>query len=368
MKKQIYQSCKFFKTDMPCIYHKKDGRICSECIDFREATGTILIIKKDAAGDVLRTTAILEPLKRKVPDHRIIWLTAETNKDVLSGNPYIDEIWTPSFETLQAISFFTFNTVINLDLSPDCLITAATAKADKFYGFKYKKDGSVYCSNRSAEEWFLISHNDGLKKANRKTYQQFITEIAELPCYGEIIVPLQKPSIEKANTFAKKHHLAGKKVIGIHTGSGSKWPTKRWLARNIIRLIKMLAEKKYPVLLFGGMEEKDIMEKIIKNVRGHLANTGYNNTIPDFFALLDLCDVVITADTLALHIATGLKKKVVALFGPTSPYEIADYGRVEKVITPLDCFCCYKRECNKKPFCMEEINPETVFSTIEKIL
>ncbi|MCM8830285.1 MAG: glycosyltransferase family 9 protein, partial [Candidatus Omnitrophica bacterium] len=322
----------------------------------------------EEAGDVLRTTAILQPLKRKFPEHKIIWLVAEKNKDVLEGNPYIDEIWTDQPEIINGISFFHVDVVINLDLSPDSLITAGIAHTKLFYGFRYQKDREIQCSNKTAEEWFLMSHNDELKKKNRKTYQQFIAEIIGLDNYGEIIVPLKELSIEKAEKFARKHHLSEKKIIGINTGSGSRWKTKRWNDKNLLGLIEMLTEEKYTVLLFGGKEEKAIMEKLKDLSNPYLINTGYNNTIPDFFALLNLCDVVISADTLAMHSAIGLKKKVIALFGPTSPYEIEGYGRIEKIITPMDCFCCYKRECDIKPSCMEMISPETVFSVIEKII
>lgn len=368
MKANIKQYCIFFKPDTPCVYHKKDGRKCSECNAFRKITGNILIIKKDAAGDVLRTTVILEPLKEKFPDYKIIWLVSAKNRDVLEGNTYIDEIWTDTPENLQAISFFQFDVVINLDLSSDSLITAGIAKTKIFYGFRYNKNREIQYSNKSAEEWFLISHNDEIKKRNRKTYQQFIAEISELKRYGEIIVPLKKSSIEKAENFSKKHNLSDKHIIGINTGSGSRWSTKKWPEKNLVHLIKMLTDKKYTVLLFGGEEEKDIMERLEDKSNPYLISTGYNNTIPDFFALLNLCDIVVSADTLAMHAATGLKKKVVALFGPTSPYEIEDYSRMEKIITPMDCFCCYKRECNKVPSCMEMINPETVFSAIETML
>lgn len=367
MNMQLKQNCEFFKTDIPCVYHKRDGVKCSECKNFSEVGGSILIIKKEAKGDVLRTTSILEPLKEKFPKHRVIWLTAKKNKDVLEGNPYIDIIW-DEVEAPAAISLFKFDILINLDLSPDSLTAAGIAKAGIFYGFRYRDDWNVECSNKAAEEWFLMSHDDEVKRNNRKTYQKFIADITELTHYGEIIVPLQKTSVEKAKRFAKKYNLSGKKVIGIHTGSGYRWPTKRWPQKHIKNLLKMLTDKRYTVLLFGGEEEKEIMEELTIPGNPYIISTGCNNTIPDFFALLNLCDVVVSADTLAMHAATGLKKKVVALFGPTSPCEIEEYGRIKKVITPLDCFCCYKRECDKTPSCMEEITPETVYSVIERCL
>lgn len=362
---EIKQSCRFFNTDSPCIYHKKEQQLCGDCKHYRHVEGKILIIKKAAMGDVLRTTSILEPLRKKFPDHRLIWFTAETSREVLENNPYIDEIWTESFETFQALSYFRFDIVINLDLSSDSLLAAGTADAGKFYGFRYEKDGRVSWSGKPAEEWFVMSHNDLVKKKNKKTYQRIISEILELENFGEIVVPLTKEAVTKALRFAKKHQLQGKKVVGINTGSGSRWITKKWTEENFLKLFYLLKDEKYSIVIFGGKEEKEIMEKLTAKSAVPLINAGWDNTVADFFALLDLCSVVLTSDTLALHAATGLKKQVVALFGPTSANEIETYGRVMKLVTPFECRGCYRKECDKKPFCMEVITPETVFSAIK---
>ncbi len=365
---KIKQDCRFFRTDTPCVYHKTERKSCTNCNRYERTRGRILIIKKAAMGDVLRTTCILEPLRRKFPDHRIIWFTAENNREVLKGNPYIDEIWTENIETSQKLFCFNFKAAINLDLSSDSLATAAAAKTERFYGFRYEQDGAVSWSNKPAGEWFAMSHDDGAKKRNGKTYQRIISDILELENFGEIVVPLNKGSVARAEAFAKKHRLHGKNVIGINAGSGSRWLAKRWPEKNFLKLFSLLKDEKCPIVIFGGREEKEIMKRLLKKSTVPLIDAGCDNTIGDFFALLDLCSVVLTSDTLALHAASGLRKQIVALFGPTSANEIETYGRMIKLVTPLECVCCYMKECDRKPFCMETIAPETVFSAIKKSL
>ena len=85
-----------------------------------------------------------------------------------------------------------------------------------------------------------------------------------------------------------------------------------------------------------------------------------------FFSLLDICDVLVTSDTMALHAATGLKKKIVCLFGPTSHTEIEDYGRIEKVIPDLDCLVCYKPRCDFEITCMGSITSDMVYEKVIK--
>jgi heptosyltransferase-2 len=75
----------------------------------------------------------------------------------------------------------------------------------------------------------------------------------------------------------------------------------------------------------------------------------------EFFALTDLSDIMITGDTMALHAATALKKKVICFFGPTSSNEIEDYGRIKKITPDMDCLVCYKQDCDFVPNCMDLI-------------
>ena len=51
--------------------------------------------------------------------------------------------------------------------------------------------------------------------------------------------------------------------------------------------------------------------------------------------LINLCEIVITGDTLGLHIAAALNKKVIALFFCTPPWEIEDYENIIKLTSPL---------------------------------
>lgn len=364
---KINQNCRFFSPDTPCIFHKREKVRCENCKYYQPVKKKILIIKRDASGDVLRTTSILEPLKKKFQNSSIVWFTETENREILEGNPLIDKIWTPDIYGISGLLYFKFDIMINLDLSHESLLIAGMVNAWKKYGFWYKKDGKISFSNKSAREWFYLSHDDEKKKKNLKTYQQFIKEIAELDHFGEIIVPLDEKSKKYAEDFVKRHGIYGKKIIGVNVGSGRKWITKRWPEENILKFISLIGNS-YPVIIFGGKEEKEIMERIVEKSKISVINSGWNNPVKTFFALLNLCDVVVTADTLALHAAIGLKKKVVALFGPTSLSEIEMYGRGLKIKAPVECYCCYKRECSLYPMCMERIKPEDVFKAVKKLL
>ena len=98
-----------------------------------------------------------------------------------------------------------------------------------------------------------------------------------------------------------------------------------------------------------------------------LVDTGYNNSLVEFAAIVNLCDIIITADTLALHIGTALNKKIIALFGSTSMSEIELFNRGIKVSAPDDCKCYYNRYCSEEVSCMEKITTGIVMKAISEV-
>jgi heptosyltransferase-2 len=69
-----------------------------------------------------------------------------------------------------------------------------------------------------------------------------------------------------------------------------------------------------------------------------------------------------------MHIGIALGVPTVVLFGPSAPQEIELFGAGVKVLSPLDCAPCYRRDCDVSPSCMEAIEMETVFEALEKAL
>jgi heptosyltransferase-2 len=130
----------------------------------------------------------------------------------------------------------------------------------------------------------------------------------------------------------------------------------------------LLSEGGFKVLLFGGKEEVERNARIKEAVGEGLIDTGCHNSLREFMALVDLCDLFVVSDTLGLHVALGLGKRVVGLFGPTSAAEIDMYGRGIKIVPDVDCVCCYLRACRRKPSCMDRISADMVRSAVKTVL
>ena len=332
----------------------------------------ILIVKLAAIGDVLRTTPLLSGLKRAYPQSHITWVVDKEALSLLKNNPHIDRLLPFDLPSLLPLELETFDLVIGLEKEPRGAALASKVQAREKKGFGLGPEGNVFPLNRASEYAFFLGLSDELKfHRNQKTYPELIFEAAELDYQkDEYLLFLPPEDRAFADTFARRVGLKkGGQIIGLNTGAGDVFANKAWTLDGYLQVIRAL--KKLPktrLLLLGGPRERERNREILRKTKGAVIDTGYDNTLDQFSALVNLCDLVVTGDTTALHLAIGLKKRVLALFGPTCAQEIELYGRGEKIISPLSCVPCYRRSCSVLPNCMEAIRAGEVMKKIGALL
>jgi heptosyltransferase-2 len=319
-------------------------------------------------GDVLRSTFMLRGLKKKYKNCHITWLVSKNNAQVLLHNPLINEIATAD-NAMPLLCGRYFDVLINLDLSPESLALTRAAFKGEVLGYSLDDKRNIVCSNDWASKWLEMSAYDDIKKANKKTYQFGMAHIVETADdKGEIIVPLTQEAKRKALAFLKSKNInPNQEIIGINPGAGKRWPMKKWTIDGYIKVIKQLSKENKTILLLGGREDIDDINMILNAGIKNVFFTGVFDEVGDFFAMLNLCDIIICSDTMAMHAGLGLKKKVIAVFGPTSSSEIEMYGRGVKIFSGLDCLCCYKQNCDKQDNCMTEIKPSKILKAIRAL-
>lgn len=347
--------CAHFKGYIPCKPHKDKGVHCNNCTFYVPKTKIILIIKLGAIGDVIRTTPLIHKIIEEHPDALIWWLTY--TPDVLPS--IVDAKFKYDAETVAIFQATHFFKIINLDKDPQAGALTSLLKADEKYGFTFL-NGKPAPQNEFAEHKFLTGLFDDVSQINKKSYLEEIFEICGWEFKGEEYI-LDCDDSENWNLPNE-----GKKIVGLNTGCGERWVSRLWKNENWIELINQLKDKGYFPLLLGGSQEDSnnryLAEKAGAFYPGHFS-------LKKFISLVNQCDIVVSAVTMAMHITIGLKKPLILMNNIFNPFEFELYGRGEIIQPEMECKCYFSPKCkNPDYFCMDYIKPVTIFNSIKKIL
>jgi len=314
----------------------------------------ILIIKLGAIGDVIRTTSILPGLKEKYKDCKIDWVTRKESYDILKNNSLVEKIFTDFSQIKDK-----YDLLISLDDDDESCRIATELKPKKLIGASLENGNKVYTKDSSI--WFdigLISkygkkEADRLKTINKDTYQSIMYKILDLKYKKqELILILNNDEKKFGLNFAKKNKIERNDlIIGMNTGAGGRWQDKKLSVVQTAELIDQIKQAlpKSKIILFGGPEEKKRNKEIAQSTKSGIIDAGCGNSLMEFSSLVDLCSVLVTSDSLAMHVATALKKKIVVFFYPTSAAEIEVYGRGIKIIWNGKSYCSYQPKCKFPP-------------------
>ncbi len=352
--------CRHFRGDVPCKPHKQFGVHCvdtqgNDCTHYDRVDTHILIIKLGAIGDVIRTTPILHALKSRYPHSKIYWLTL--TPEVLPS--VVDEKLDFSLKNIVTLRSLHFDLLINLDKDREACALATQIAATAKRGFILKQ-GVISPVDEAATPKYLTGVFDDLSKANTKSYPQELFEICGFAFNGERYILERSPS-DKRWKLSKK-----KKIIGLNTGCGGRWTSRLWDDTNWIALAKTLRKKGYEVVLLGGEQEHT------KNLRfAKLSGAKYFGHFPlrQFIDLVDQCDLVVTAVTMAMHITIGLQKKIVLFNNIFNKNEFELYGLGVVLEPELPCRCFYQPTCTNADYrCMEHFPVRRVVEACVKLL
>ncbi len=361
--------CRHFIGDRPCRFHKVEGAKCGYCLHYSPVGMRILVVKLGAMGDVLRTTSILPALRKKYGAPHITWITLKESVGLLEHNSLIDSLMAVAGSSLARLLVESFDLVLSPETARESAALASVAKGKEKKGYGLSPEGAVFPYNREAEGLFQMGLFDDIKKANRKTYEQLICELSDLPYERNLpMFELTAEDVQFGEAFRSRNRIRSDvPLVAINTGGGGRWSMKRWTVQGVLELAERLSDRMgAEVLLLGGPEEVDLNQQILSKVKGRVIDGGCSNSVQEFASLLGLCDVVVTGDSLALHRALALRRRLVVLFGPTSAAEIDLYGLGQKILPVMDCLCCYRQTCERSPTCMESISVETVFHAVKE--
>jgi len=352
----IKTDCLFFNGYSPCKFHKKYLIHCSQCRFYKKYNKKILIIKLQAAGEVIRNTPLLKKIHQTFPNSKIYWLTRYP--EVLPEDQ-IYKILKFSMESIIFLYQEEFDLMYSLDKDPEGASLANLIQSKVKKGFSMS-NGTIVPFDQDAEQKWLTGIWDDHMKLNTKHYVEEIFEVCGFQWNGEQYI---LPDFVSPEVYLPKN----KKIIGLNTGAGSMWPTRVWSEKRWNELIVLL-EKKFTILLLGGPDEDEKNRRLSQHTHAFYYGVF---SYRQFMGLMNFCDLVVTSVTMALHIAIGLKKKIILLNNifPSNEFYLYNLGSI--IEPPIDCLGCYRSNFDQNcpvHYCMDLIEAGQVEKKIRELV
>lgn len=335
----------------------------------------VLIIRLSSIGDILLSTPFLRVLHQRFPKTQIDFILKKQYLDLLRTNPYLYNIfaydtnsgWKGLKHIKRQINRQHYDLIIDIHKNFRSIWLRQVKNADVVTHRKY-----VF------KRFLLVKLGLNYYKETIPVYKRYINSMAYFGVRDDgngLEFYLDQHENKKIqHVLNHKGYKKDKRTICIAPGAG--FVTKRWLPEYYTVLAqKLIDECDVQILLLGDHHDRPVTNQIEQGVTGPVINLAGELTLMESACALNAGKLVVTNDTGLMHLATALKKKTVAIFGPTvRELGFFPYGKQSIVIEnrSLKCRPCThigRDRCPAKHFkCMKDIEPDYVYAVIEKML
>ncbi len=329
----------------------------------------ILLIRPDHIGDMLLTTPFFSALRKGFPEAEIDMLAGSWSIPVMKNNPNVDNIikcdfpwlsrggetpWKKLISCVFSLKRKRYDIVLNLRKAMKSSAVALAIGGKKIYGFDVGKSSWAHD--------IKINYRTNLNIAD--LYLEFTGALGIEIDHNGIELFFDEKEIE---IFSKKVDNKNGYIV-FSPGAGYK--EKFWFEKSWAETADIIIEKYSKSVVFsGGPGEIDMIENISSEMKNDAVSYAGKLNLREAMLLIKNSVCTVSVDSAAMHIASGVKTPVVALFGPTNPIHWGPYpnGCRNVVISKIKEFSLGRGSTNKEGG-MELIVVEDVIKAVDQIL
>lgn len=358
------KECRHFNGYKPC----GKSEICDALCPHRSVpTARVLLIHLEAIGAVMRSTALLPAIRRKFPGCHLTWVTQKPCDQLLLHNPLIDRVMTTSSDDLLELSALEFDVAFVIDKSLKAAGVLKKTHAEMIFGFQVDPfTAAIVPATAAANElWEIGLSNEKKFFQNTKPEVQLAHEALELGEWqrDEYVLRLSKIERTERDLRRKMWARTDQLVVGLNTGCSSTIPYKKLSIEMHRELIARLSQDpQIKLVLLGGKEDTLRNQRIAYGL--DVIQSATDRGLRDGIVSVAACDLVISGDSLGMHLSIALGKWTVAWFGPTCAHEIDLFDRGAQILTRASCSPCWKRSCNKSPMCFDLVSVDEIVTKV----
>jgi heptosyltransferase-2 len=315
-------------------------------------SSNILIRATNWVGDAVMSLPALRAIRERFPKARITILAKPSVADLCLADEVILYQGTSYWRIARELRARNFDCAILLQNAFEAAWIAWLARIPTRIG--YNRDG----------RGFLLTHAIKVPEPGEIPRHQRFYYLELLRRAGFIDKLPECESIQLPRTTNPK------KVIGVSPGA-AYGGAKRWLPERFAEAASKLAEARgASIALFGSQSERALCDQIAQLINGPaVTNHAGQTTLAQFTDLASACELFLTNDSGAMHIASALGVPTVAIFGATDHIATGPTGAGARVVRePVECSPCLLRECPIDHRCMTRVTTQRVVEEALQLL
>lgn len=340
----------------------------------------ILVVRQDVLGDLIVSTPVFASLKLVLPEAHITALVRRSYRQVVEGNPYVDEVWGLPERFVEAYWLTTlayriwrsrFDAVVLLRRR-----SHLPSLICKLAGIPVRV-GNAY---RIYDRFHILTHNIGEHPLRFGWHEvEHVLHIAG-QLVGEplppspLLLPLDEQSVNRAQWLLGERGIKpGEGYVVVHPGSGGS--ARSWSPEGYAQFLRWLSRQTgWKAVVTGIRREYPLAQQICQLAGGFCVNLAGETSIRELGAVLRAARLYVGTDTGAMHVAAAMGTPCVVVY-PASFYEpkmrmYHPWG-VDYVIVPPSATCkgCTATECHRRGTeCIRSITPEQVMEYTQSLL
>jgi lipopolysaccharide heptosyltransferase I len=301
----------------------------------------VLIVRPSALGDVCRTVPVLASLRKWRPEAMIDWVVNEANAGAVQAHPALDEAvafprgrfgswWRNPMIALQVRRWLKDLRTRHYDLVIDCQCLgrsgaiAWATRAPRRVGFA------------GAREFAWLGYNVRHPLPDVHTVDQMLSLLE-----AEGIEPVRDMTLYVSSDDRswwrqrrEEYGLSGQRYAVL--APTARWASKRWPIEHWRELAVMLLERGFERIIVAGApgEESQVASLVPRSpvAREAMIDLVGRSSVGQTMAMIAMAELVVANDSAPLHMAVGLGRRCLGLYGPTDPAFVGPYRQPQSVI------------------------------------
>ncbi|MEK6960922.1 MAG: glycosyltransferase family 9 protein [Nanoarchaeota archaeon] len=333
-----------------------------------ESPRRIILVKLWAMGDSIVMMPLIKALRDKYPSAEIDVLCRRRNREVFDCTPYLSSIqlFEPDWRSLSCLIRNIRHYDIVIDCEPYLRLSALLSfwlggirigwdgfARSKLYNFPVKFDRTKHMVQN------YISLGEPLGAVYR--YKTLVKPVVLQSDKDHAMMALESRGIRAKDT-----------VVGACPSVAESSKSRQWMPERFAEALDKIAHQhKAKIIFFGGRGDIEAINAVKDLMKEETAVLAGQLTLPQTFAALDRCNLVISVDTGPMHAAAAMGTPTLGLFGPNIPTLWAPYGPDNaSLYHSIDCSPCIINEKGVMPQCKckDELHKCMKMITVEEVV